>query len=71
MKNNKAGSVDGAIVLGFIALIILIIWLGPIIAIWAANVLLSAIGIATIPFTLKTWFAMLLLVIFFSGTGGK
>lgn len=47
---------DSAVVLIFIIAILLIIF-GPFLSIWAVNTLFGL----TIPFTLKTWFAALIL----------
>lgn len=51
----------------FIALLICAIMTAlPLISIWSLNVLGCAI-----PFTLKTWFAMLCLILVFAGSSGS
>jgi len=43
----------------------------PAVIIWAVNVLLLAAGSAlVIPITIKTWFATLLIIVFFGGAAG-
>jgi len=54
-----------------IILVALVIFVGPAIMIWAVNVLLAAIGIATIALGFKTWFAMLIIMIFLGGSASK
>lgn len=56
---------DTAFVLLILAIILLVIGVGPLITIWSLNVLLASMNIATIAFTLKTWFATLLLMMTF------
>ncbi len=46
------------LVLLVIALLVGLIWFGPLITIWSVNTLFGL----TIPYTLKTWFATLWLV---------
>jgi hypothetical protein len=43
---------------GLVAFIILIIVIGPIATIWAANTLFPALAI---PYTIETWFAVVIL----------
>lgn len=42
----------------FIILIVLVIWLGPLLAIWSVNTLFP---IVAIPYTVWTWLAALIL----------
>lgn len=57
---------DTAFIVGVVIMMLIIIGVGPLITIWSLNVLLASMNIATIAFTLKTWFATLLLMMAFS-----
>ena len=60
---------DTAFIVGVVIMLLILIGVGPLITIWSLNVLLASMNIATIAFTLKTWFATLLLMMTF-GAGG-
>lgn len=45
-----------------VAVVFLFIVLAPFIGLWAFNTLLAAIAVKVIPYTLSTWFAMLVLM---------
>jgi hypothetical protein len=51
-----------ATLLSIIVLIIVIVAIGPLLTIWAANTLFPALAI---PFTIETWAAVVLLGMFF------
>jgi hypothetical protein len=54
-----------------IVLIGLVIFVGPALIIWALNVLLASIGIATIALCFKTWLAAFVLMLMLGGTASK
>lgn len=56
---------DTAFIVGVVIMLLILIGVGPLITIWSLNVLLASMNIATIAFTLKTWFATLLLMMTF------
>jgi len=47
---------------GFIALLVVIVAIGPLLTIWAFNTLFPS---AAVPFALETWFAVIVLGAFF------
>jgi len=51
-----------SIVLGVVALVILLLVVGPLLTIWAANTLFPALAI---PYSMETWFAVVVLGAFF------
>jgi len=51
-----------SIVLGVVVLVILLLVVGPLLTIWAANTLFPALAI---PYSLETWFAVVVLGAFF------
>ena len=53
-------------VLGMIALVIILIALGPLVTIWAWNTLFGSL--LNIPTTFDTWLAVAILGMFFSGS---
>lgn len=62
MKNLEAGGMILLIFAGVMAIVF-----GPIVAIWAINVLFNA----GIKITLKNWLAMLLLIMLAKASGGS
>lgn len=53
-------------VIGVILVLVALIIFMPFLTIWAANTLFPVLAI---PYTLDTWFATILLGVFFRGTG--
>jgi urea transporter len=51
-----------SIVLGVVVLVILLLVVGPLLTIWAANTLFPALAI---PYSMETWFAVVVLGAFF------
>jgi hypothetical protein len=47
---------------GFVALIVVIVAIGPLLTIWAFNTLFPS---AAVPFSIETWFAVIVLGAFF------
>ena len=58
-------------VLLIIVLLIALIFVGPAVMLWAVNVLLAAIGIATIGLCFKTWFACLCIMALLRGVSSS
>lgn len=56
---------DTAFIVGVVIMLLILVGVGPLITIWSLNVLLTSMNIATIAFTLKTWFATFLLMMTF------
>lgn len=56
---------ETAFIVGVVIMMLILIGVGPLITIWSLNVLLASMNLATIAFTLKTWFATLLLMMTF------
>ena len=51
-----------SIVLGVVVLVVLLLVVGPLLTIWAANTLFPALAI---PYSMETWFAVVVLGAFF------
>ena len=49
-------------IFGFIAVIVLVVAIGPLLTIWAFNTLFPAVAV---PYTLETWVAVIILGAFF------
>jgi len=67
-KSRKGGFtlIEFVVLIAMAALIVGVIWLIPIATIWAVNTLFGL----TIPYTLKTWAATLILTGIFGRQGG-
>ena len=68
MKNGDTW-VIGMAAIGVIVLMIFLITITPLCLLWGTNILLSVMGLATIPITLKTWFGAFLIA--FAVRGGS
>jgi hypothetical protein len=49
-------------IIGFIALIVVVVAIGPLLTIWSANTLFPSLAI---PYTFETWVAVIILGAFF------
>jgi hypothetical protein len=47
-----------------IAIIAAVVVAGPLLVIWAANVIVASFTTATIPYTISTWLAVLIIGVF-------
>jgi hypothetical protein len=61
----------GIAVLGIIVLLVMIVAVVPLCLLWGVNFILVAMGLATIPITIKTWFGAFLIGLALRGGGGS